>query len=88
MGMPGSLALRSLAIAVLTIVILAPFAPAADATSRTRATIPIGDSGGGRMTSLRWFLLGVVSFGVIVVLAAALFLLNAHGFSARNCTSA
>src|SRR5437868_6598548 len=31
MGMPGSLALRSLAIAVLTIVILAPFAPAADA---------------------------------------------------------
>ena len=34
------------------------------------------------MIRLRWFLLGVVSFGAIALLAAALVLLNAHGFSA------
>jgi mono/diheme cytochrome c family protein len=36
------------------------------------------------MIRLRWFLVGVVSFGAIALLAAALVLLNAHGFSARE----
>jgi mono/diheme cytochrome c family protein len=36
------------------------------------------------MSILRWFLLGAASFGAIALLAAALVLLNAHGFSARE----
>ena len=36
------------------------------------------------MNSVRWFLLGVISFGAIALLAAALVLLNARGFSARQ----
>jgi mono/diheme cytochrome c family protein len=36
------------------------------------------------MIRVRWFLLGVVSFAAIALLAAALVLLNAHGFSARE----
>src|SRR5260370_37040716 len=39
---------------------------------------------GGTMNSVRCFLLGVVSVGAIALLAAALVLLNARGFSARE----
>ena len=36
------------------------------------------------MIRLRWFLVGVVSSGAIALLAIALFLLTAHGFSANE----